>query len=1009
MLRFPHIVLMALLICGQSPSLWAQATETVRIGVLAKRGEEATLSRWQPTADYLSRQIPAYRFVLQPLDFGEIDRAVASASVDFILANSAIYVELESRFGASRIATMRNRNGHRGYTRFGGVIFTLADNTTINTIEDLAGKRFAAVKENSFGGYMMAWREMQARGVTPNKDTELLFSGTHDAVVYAVLRGLVDAGTVRTDALERLQEEGKIDLKQLKILNPQQHENFSYLCSTRLYPEWPFAKLKHTAQELGDAVAIALLRMPSASPAAMAGMIDGWTVPENYQSVHEILRELRISPYANLGKITFTDLMRNYWYWLLLTFLLLLVSTSVAGHLTRLNLRLRQAEGELIGSRDHLAEKVRERTAELEESHRRLERISRDWNDAFDAISDPIFIHDSEMRIVQANPAYCERAGHSVEEMLGQPYYNFFPKLDAPLPGCVHVPELDQGGDNELKLESGEVFVSRSFGIRRVDNSVLHSLHILEDVTAQRMAESEMRRLNRALRTLSLCNTTLVHAEHEQTLMDDVCHILIEHGGYQFAWVGYALAGVNGSIRPVAYAGDGGEFMSKLENCRQGKGCDGPVQYAVQHTEAVIVRDLNSDAKHNSSWHEAALAAGFTAVAVLPLTSQGEVFGVICIFSVEANSFDDAEVRLLQEMAGDLAFGINTLRNRIKHKQAETALLRTEERYEELYENAPNAYVSVSVEDGQFLQFNQALCDLLGYRREELSRMRVFDIYAESGDGLQKAKQIFSALQEGKGVRDEELQMRNAYGEPVWVSLTVEPVLDATGKVVESRSMIIDISARKRAEAEQDRFAEQIQRSLLQAIRAIAMTIEKRDPYTAGHQERVAELAVKIGQELGLDESELQGIRLGALIHDIGKISVPAEILSRPGKLEPEMFSIIKTHPQSGYEIISGIEFPWPLAEMVLQHHERLDGSGYPQGLKGESIMFTARILMVADVVEAMASHRPYRAALGLQKGLDEILRGRGKQYDAAVVDACLKVFEDRGSMAEWIEAVQKH
>lgn len=998
-----------LLLCALFLSQESMAAEMVRIGVLAKRGEEATLSRWQPTADYLSRQIPAYRFVLQPLDFAEIDKAVASASVDFILANSAIYVELESRFGASRIATMRNRNGHRGYTRFGGVIFTRTDNTAINSIEDLAGRRFAAVKENSFGGYMMAWREMQARGVRPDEDTELHFSGTHDAVVYGVLQGKVDAGTVRTDALERLQEEGKIDLKQLKILNPQQHENFSYLCSTRLYPEWPFAKLKHTSQDLGDAVAIALLRMPTSSPAAMEGMIDGWTVPENYQSVHEILRELRISPYANLGQITFTDLLRNYWHWLLLASLLLLASTSVAGHLTRLNLRLRQAEGELIGSRDQLAEKVRERTAELEESHRRLERISRDWNDAFDAISDPIFIHDSEMRIVQANPAYCERAGHSVEEMLGEPYYNFFPKLDAPLPGCMHVPELDLGEGNELKLASGEVFVSRSFGIRRADNTVRHTLHILEDVTAQHMAESEMRRLNRALRTLSLCNTTLVHAEHEQDLMDDVCHILIEHGGYQFAWVGYSLVGANGNIRPVAHAGDGGEFMQKLDECRQGDGCDGPVRHAVQHTEAVIVRDLNSDESVDASWQEAALAAGFTAAAVLPLISQGEVFGVICIFSVEANSFDDAEVRLLQEMAGDLAFGINTLRNRIKHKQAETALQKTEERYEELYENAPNAYVSVSAGEGKFLQFNQALCDLLGYSREVLSGMRVFDIYAEGDDGLKKAKQIFATLQDGKGVRDEELQMRNASGEPVWVSLTIEPVFNAAGKVVESRSMIIDISERKRAEAEQDRFAEQIQRSLLQAIRAIAMTIEKRDPYTAGHQERVAELAVKIGQELGLDEHELQGIKLGALIHDIGKISVPAEILSRPGKLEPEMFSIIKTHSRSGHEIISGIEFPWPLAEMVLQHHERLDGTGYPQGLKGEDILFTARILMVADVVEAMASHRPYRASLGLQKGLDEIRRGRDKKYDATVVDACLRVFDDPACMADWIVAVQQH
>jgi putative nucleotidyltransferase with HDIG domain len=274
-----------------------------------------------------------------------------------------------------------------------------------------------------------------------------------------------------------------------------------------------------------------------------------------------------------------------------------------------------------------------------------------------------------------------------------------------------------------------------------------------------------------------------------------------------------------------------------------------------------------------------------------------------------------------------------------------------------------------------------------------MAAMKVFDLYADTDEGLARAKEIFAGFQEGKGVRDVELQMRHADGHSVWVSVSIDPVVDAQGNVMESRSMAIDISKRKRAEEERSHFAEQLQRSLLQAIRAIALTIEKRDPYTAGHQERVADLAVNIGRKLGLDEYQLEGIKLGALIHDIGKISIPAEILSRPGKLGEEMYSIIKSHPRSGYEIISGIEFPWPLAEMVLQHHERLDGSGYPEGLKGEQILLNARILMVADVVEAMASYRPYRPALGIDKALEEIVRGQGEQYDPQVVDACLKVF----------------
>ncbi len=995
------------LVCCLNVPLAVEAAETVRIGVLAKRGEEQTLNRWQPTADYLSRELPAYQFVVTPLDFDEIDRAVTSASIDFILANSAIYVELESRYGVGRIVTMRNRNGHRGYTRFGGVIFTRADNAAIKAIKDLEGKRFAAVKENSFGGYMMAWREMQAQGVTPDRDTQLVFSGTHDAVVYAVLQGKADAGTVRTDTLERMLLEGKIDLTQLKVINTQLHENFSYLCSTRLYPEWPFAKLKHTTEDLGDDVATALLRMPSDSLAAKSGQVDGWTVPGNYQAVHELMRELHIGPYVDLGRITFTDLIDNYWHWLLIAALILLFSSSLSAHLSRLNHRLRLAEGELIGARDQLADKVRERTVELEESHRRLERISRDWNDAFDSISHPIFIHDSEMHIVQANPAYCRYAGHTLEEMLGKPYFHFFPKLDAPLAACEHFPEQIPEEASELVLASGEVFLSRSFGVKRADNSVHHAIHILEDITVQRQAELELQRLNRALRTLSLCNTTLVHAEHEHELLDEICHILIENGNYRFAWVGFANE--HHEIRPVAYAGQGADYLQTLSESDKKNGIDALALYTLQHNQAVILRDLSADEEQFEKWRQKAVASGFAAAVSLPLISQGEVFGVICILSAEANVFDEAEIRLLQEMAGDLAFGIYTLRSHTQREQAETALQLTEERYEELYENAPNAYLSVAVEDGQVLQFNQAFCTLLGTSREALTGTRIFDLYAEGDEGLEKARQIFTNLQRGKGVSDEELQMWHASGHPVWVSLTVEPVLDEEGKVIESRSMMIDISQRKRAEEEREQFAEQLQRSLIQTIRAIALTIEKRDPYTSGHQERVAELAERIGQQLGLDEKDLEGLKLGALIHDIGKISIPAEILSRPGKLQSELYNIIKTHPKSGHEIIGGIEFPWPLADMVLQHHERMDGSGYPEGRKGDEILFAARILMVADVVEAMASHRPYRAALGLELALKEIQRGRGELYDEAVVDACLKVFADKQVMAEWIKALQTH
>lgn len=185
----------------------------------------------------------------------------------------------------------------------------------------------------------------------------------------------------------------------------------------------------------------------------------------------------------------------------------------------------------------------------------------------------------------------------------------------------------------------------------------------------------------------------------------------------------------------------------------------------------------------------------------------------------------------------------------------------------------------------------------------------------------------------------------------------------------------------------------QYRRMLEQTIQAIALTIEKRDAYTAGHQVRVSALATAIAEQMGLDAEQVAGLRLGGMIHDIGKIHLPAEILSRPGKLSETEYALVKAHSRVGSEIIADIEFPWPVAQMILQHHERLDGSGYPNGERGDTILLEARILTVADVVEAMASHRPYRPALGIDKALDEIRQGRERLYDADVVDNCVRLF----------------
>lgn len=225
-------------------------------------------------------------------------------------------------------------------------------------------------------------------------------------------------------------------------------------------------------------------------------------------------------------------------------------------------------------------------------------------------------------------------------------------------------------------------------------------------------------------------------------------------------------------------------------------------------------------------------------------------------------------------------------------------------------------------------------------------------------------------------------------GEAHWFLLTITPLPHAggLGAVVAHE----DLTALRRAQDRALEHSAQLAASFSGTVNAIARFIEKRDPYTAGHQQQVARLCDAIARRLELPDERRQGLLLGASIHDIGKISVPLDILARPGRLSRPEHEIIRAHPQTGCEILEGIDFPWPIADMVHQHHERLDGSGYPQGLAGEAICLEARIICVADVFDAITSHRPYRAARSHAEGVDELLAGRGTRYDSTVVDALL-------------------
>ncbi len=384
-----RLLLVAVLLLGLAANA-PGAEKVLRIGVLSHRGDEATLRNWTPTADYLSREVPEYRFVIVPLDFAAIEPAVRNRQVDFLLVNPGIYVNMEVRYRITRIATLNNLLNDRPLNIFGGVIFTRAD-SPIRTLRDVRGTRFMAVDRTSLGGFQMAWQVLAEKGIDPNQDTRLSFGGTHDAVVRAVLEGEADVGTVRTGILEALSLENHTPLKEVRILGERWSAEHPFHHSTPLYPEWPFSKLPHVPNPLARRVAIALLRMSPLEPAAQWGDYAGWTIPLEYQPVHELLQRLHLPPYDQPERFTLEDAVRKYWYWLLTLAVFLLALAVMTTWVARLN-------------------------RALERSRRLLER---QHNLILDSVADGIYGVDLEGRTTFFNKAAETITGWKPEDLVG--------------------------------------------------------------------------------------------------------------------------------------------------------------------------------------------------------------------------------------------------------------------------------------------------------------------------------------------------------------------------------------------------------------------------------------------------------------------------------------------------------------------------------------------------------------------------------------------------------------
>ena len=337
---------------------------------------------------------------------------------------------------------------------------------------------------------------------------------------------------------------------------------------------------------------------------------------------------------------------------------------------------------------------------------------------------------------------------------------------------------------------------------------------------------------------------------------------------------------------------------------------------------------------------------------------------------------------------------ISVIRDISVRKRAEEKIKESEELYRKLIEMSPDAVVAADLE-GNVIYMSETAVRMGGHSSvDSVIGRPVFD-FVSPEERPRVIKLIENVFKEGF-IRDEELVFVKNNGERFIGEFSATLTKDGTGKPISFLGIIRDVTEKKRAETELKESYIAVKKIMDGIIHSMEKLVEKKDRYTVGHQHRTALLASAIAKEIGLTPDQIECINIAAVIHDIGKIFVSGDILNKKGKLTPEEYEIIKKHPGAGYEVLKSIEFPWPVAEIILQHHERMDGSGYPAGLKGDDIYLESRIISVADVVEAITFERPYRPAFGVDKALDEITKNRGKLYDPEIADICVSLFKEK-------------
>ena len=514
---------------------------------------------------------------------------------------------------------------------------------------------------------------------------------------------------------------------------------------------------------------------------------------------------------------------------------------------------------------------------------------------------------------------------------------------------------------------------------------------ILSDITEQKKAENELHRLTRILRATTLCNQALIHSTDEMELVQKICNIVVDIGGYRMAWIGYTEHDKEKRVRPIAQSGLDEGYLETVtissDDTEFGRGTAGT---AIRNGKPVTSIDIIHDPMMKP-WRSEAIKHGYASSLSLPLEAGHDVFGVLTMYSSCPGAFNAEETKLHTTLADNLAYGITMLRTREAKQCSDDELKQSEEQFRKMFEEHSAIKLVIDPDTGNIVNANKAAADFYGWSIEELCTMRVHDINTLSSEEvcdvieqirLRKKKRCLFQHRRANGSLRDIVAFTN--------------VIKIGGKDLVF-AIIQDITEQKVAEQKIEGYVKLLENAMQSTLQAVANVVEAHDPYTAGHEWRVGMISGDIAREMGWSEEKSKTLHLIGLVHDIGKMSVPSEILSKPGRLSSIEFELIKTHAEKGYQILKDVEFTLPIAEIIREHHERMDGSGYPQGLKGEEILLESRILAVADVLEAMASHRPYRASLGLKEALNHIESQRGSLFDTEVVEALLRLFREKG------------